>query len=100
MILQTTPRVQKVHYDYQGYVWVGTEEKGLLKIDAKTGKLIKTFTKEGKEGERLFDNTPTDMSYYDDSTLIVTAGCLNIINTKTNKISFLSEKDGLPSNTA
>ena len=100
IILQTAPRVQKVHYDYQGYVWVGTEEKGLLKIDAKTGKLLKTFTKEGKEGERLFDNTPTDMGYYDDSTLIVTAGCLNIINTKTNKISFLSEKDGLPSNTA
>jgi hypothetical protein len=31
--------------------------------------------------------------------MIVTAGCINIVNTKTNKISFITAEDGLPSNT-
>ena len=44
-------------------------------------------------------DSPGDMTYYDDSTLIVTAGCINIVNTKTNKISFITAGDGLPSNT-
>jgi streptogramin lyase len=94
-----TGRVLKVHYDYQGFIWVGTLGRGLLKIDAKTNKLVKVFSKDGNEGERIFDNTVTDLSYYNDSTLLVTAGCLNIINTKTNKITFFSTEDGLPSNT-
>ena len=94
-----TGRILKVHYDYQGFIWVGTLGRGLLKFDAKTLRLVKTFTKEGKHGESIFDNTPCDVSYYNDSTLLVTAGCLNIINTKTNKISFFSTEDGLPSNT-
>lgn len=95
----TTGRVLKIHYDYQGFVWVGTLEHGLLKIDAKTNKLVKVFTTNGKDGERIFNNSPGDMSYYNDSTLLVTAGCLNIINTKTNKVTFFSTDEGLPSNT-
>jgi Y_Y_Y domain len=95
-----TGRILKVHYDYQGFVWVGTLARGLLKFNAKTNQLVKTFTDQGNEGERLFNNSPGDMSYYNDSTLLVTAGCLNIINTKTNKISFFSTDEGLPSNTA
>ena len=98
-LVYNTGRVLKIHYDYQGFIWVGTLERGLLKFDTKTNRLLKVFTREGKEGERIFNNTPSDMSYYNDSTLLVTAGCLNIINTKTNKVSFFSTDEGLPSNT-
>ena len=95
-----TAMVLKVHYDYQGFIWVGTSGEGLLKIDTKTNKTVKTFTKESPPGERLFSNVPGDMTYYDDSTLIVTAGCINIVNTRTNTIRYLSTAEGLPSNTA
>jgi ligand-binding sensor domain-containing protein len=98
LILQTG-LVKKIHYDYQGYIWIGTLENGLLKLDARTHKVVKTFTSQGKEGERLFMDSPGDMTYYNDSTLIVSAGCINIINTRTNKISFISTEHGLPSNT-
>lgn len=94
-----TGLVHKVHYDYQGYIWVATLGHGLLKIDAKTNKVLKVFTKTGPEGERLFMNEPGDMTYFNDSTLLVAAGCINIINTKTDKISFFSTAEGLPSNT-
>ena len=94
-----TARIHKIHYDYQGSVWAAALGSGLIKIDAKTNKVVKIFTSSGKAGERLFMDSPGDMTYYDDSTLIVTAGCVNIVNTKTNKISFITAGDGLPSNT-
>lgn len=99
LVLQTG-LIYKLHYDYAGYIWVAAMGHGLSKIDARTGKIVKTFTTETKEGERLFNDDATDMAYFNDSTLLVTAGCLNIINTRTNKVSFINDTDGLPSNTA
>src|SRR5206468_5298819 len=63
-------------------------------------KLVKVFSTTSPEGERLFNDAPTDVTYFNDSTLIVSAGCINIVNTKTNKISFITTDEGLPSNTA
>ncbi|HUS01433.1 MAG TPA: triple tyrosine motif-containing protein, partial [Chitinophagaceae bacterium] len=95
-----TGQVRKIHYDYQGFVWAATLGMGLIKIDTKTNKIVKVFTSFGKPGERLYMDSPGDMTYYDDSTLIVTAGCINIVNTKTNKITLIRAEDGLlPSNT-
>ncbi|WP_072835905.1 ligand-binding sensor domain-containing protein [Flavisolibacter ginsengisoli] len=99
LVCQTT-MVYKVHFDYQGFIWVGTFGDGLLKIDTRTKRIVKRFTKESVEGERIFNNFPSDMTYYNDTTLIVTGGAINIVNTRTNKVSFLSDVDGLPSNTA
>ena len=98
-LVLTTGLVHKVHYDYQGYIWVATLMHGLIKLDAVTHKVIRTFTSKSKEGERLFMDSPGDMTYYNDSTLIVSAGCINIINTRTNKVSFFTTEDGLPSHT-
>jgi ligand-binding sensor domain-containing protein len=98
-LVLTTNQILKVHFDYQGFIYVATNGKGLLKVDAKTNRLVKSFTTNGKEGERLFMDAPGDMTYFNDTTLIVSARCLNIINTKTDKVRFLSMEDGLPSNT-
>lgn len=98
-LIYQTSRIFKVHYDYAGYIWLATLGNGLIKIDATTHKVVRTFTTESAPGERLFMNSPGDMTYYDDSTLIVSARCLNIINTKTNKVRFITTEDGLPSNT-
>jgi ligand-binding sensor domain-containing protein len=98
-LVYQTGRILKVHYDYQGFIWVGTLGRGLLKLDARTNQLVKVFSKDGQEGERIFNDSPGDLTYYNDSTLLVTAGCLNVINTKTNKVTLLSTEDGLPANT-
>jgi ligand-binding sensor domain-containing protein len=95
-----TGLVQKIHFDYQGYIFAGTMGKGLIKIDVKTNKVVQQWTSKGKEGEQLFSDVPYDMTWYNDSTLIVTAGCINIINTRTNKVRWINTDDGLPGNHA
>lgn len=97
-LILKTGLVRKVHFDYSGYMWIGTENHGLLKLDAKTGKVVKEFRKNGPEGQRLFNDVVMDMTYYNDSTLIVVADCINILNTKRNTITWLTAEDGLPSN--
>lgn len=99
-LIKTSGATYEIFVDRDGYIWVGTMALGLHKIDSKSGAVIKTFTEEGIEGERLFSNLASDIVQYDDTTIIVTAGCLNIINTRTNKVSFFSTAQGLPSNTA
>jgi len=91
--------IRKIHYDYQGFIWVGTAQNGLTKIDTRTYKIVRRFTFDGPSNERLFSNSVKDITYYNDSTLMVAAGCLNIINKRTNKVTFISTNEGLPSNT-
>lgn len=98
-VIYKTTRILKVHFDYQGYIWLATMGSGLIKIDVHTNKPVHTFTTSGPMGERIFIDSPDDMTYINDSTLLVAAQCLNIINTKTNKVRWFTADDGLPSNT-
>ncbi|WP_165917239.1 ligand-binding sensor domain-containing protein [Flaviaesturariibacter aridisoli] len=93
-------QVSKIHRDRLGNVWVGCFLNGLYCVQAATGKLLRSWNASGPEGYRLFNNEVTDMSQLDDSTLLVTAGCINIINTKTGRVRFFSTADGLPSDHA
>ena len=95
-----TGLITKVHYDYQGFIWVASEGRGVYKIDARTHQLVKHFAVDGKEGEKLFGFVPTDMTYYNDSTLVIAAGYVNILNKNRNTITYLSTADGLPANSA
>lgn len=93
-------QVSKIHRDRLGNVWVGCSLDGLYCVQASTGRLLRTWNASGPEGYRLFNNEVTDMSQLNDSTLLVTAGCINILNTKTGRIRFFSSADGLPSDHA
>lgn len=98
-LIYQTGIVRKIHYDYGGFIWVGTADRGLIKIDAATAKVVQVFNAEGSEGSRLFSNAVKDISYYNDSTLLVAAGCLNVIHKRTGKVTYIGTKEGLPSNT-
>ncbi|MES2881196.1 MAG: triple tyrosine motif-containing protein, partial [Bacteroidota bacterium] len=93
-------RIIKVHFDYAGFVWAGTVGGGLVQFDLRKNKVVKTFTTNGPVGERMFSDVVTDMTYYNDTTLVVTADCVHIVNPKTGKIKMITADDGLPSNTA
>jgi ligand-binding sensor domain-containing protein len=97
VLVRETGVVNKLHADNEGAMWVSTLGYGLLKLDAASNKLLKVFSKEGKVGERLMSNTSTDMTQYNDTILIIAAGGINILNTKTNKARYISSEDGLPS---
>jgi ligand-binding sensor domain-containing protein len=95
-----TGTVYKLHTDPQGYIWVAALGQGLLKINPKTKLVEKTISENGTPGFRLFNNAPTDMTQYTDSMMVVSAGCINLVNLKTNKVTFIGTAEGLPSNTA
>ena len=96
-LVRETGLIYKLHADNTGHMWVSTFGHGLLKLDAVANKLIHTFTNAGKDGERLLSHTSTDMTQYNDTILIVAAGGINIINTRTNKVRYITSEDGLPS---
>jgi len=98
-VIYQTSRILKVHFDYQGYIWLATLGNGLIKINVRNNQVEHTFTTMSAPGERLFDDSPGDMTYLNDSILLVSARCLNIVNTRTNKVRFFTADDGLPSNT-
>lgn len=98
LVLQTG-LVHKIFKDNKGFLWIATLGRGLIKMDPKTQLVLKNYSTEGKEGEKLFMDSPGDIIQYNDSTMIISAACINILNTNTNKISYISTENGLPSNT-
>ncbi|RYY41372.1 MAG: hypothetical protein EOO08_02225, partial [Chitinophagaceae bacterium] len=90
-------QVSKIHRDRLGNVWIGCFLDGLYCVQASTGRVIRSWNAQGPEGSRLFNNEVTDMSQLNDTTLLVTSGCINIINTRTGRVEFFSTADGLPS---
>jgi ligand-binding sensor domain-containing protein len=92
--------ISKMIVDPQGYIWAASNGFGVIKINPLTGQVIREFTGDGPEGEKLFGDNPTDIFVYDDTTLVVVNGALDLINTSTNRVSHFTVNDGLPSNTA
>jgi ligand-binding sensor domain-containing protein/signal transduction histidine kinase len=97
-LVETSAVTHKIYADQRGNVWVATSGKGLLQIEPNSMRILKTYTAQGKPGERLYNNTPTDVIQYNDSTLLIAAGALNLLNLNTGKVTFFSTVDGLPSN--
>lgn len=89
--------VQKLYTGKDGAIWVGYLSDGLYKYDAATNKISAHYTKSNNKG--LWDITVNDVYEYNDSILLIADGALDILNTKTNKITHMSTDNGLPSNT-
>lgn len=87
----------KMFVDKQGYLWVATFGGGLLKVDPSTEKIVTKFSDDAPEGFKLSNSVPLDVFQYNDSIVIAITNCVNLINTKTNKIDIIDTEDGLPS---
>lgn len=93
-------KIQKLFTDKQGFIWAATLGKGLFKIDPEQNKVVYHATKAGGSGKSLWNNAPTDIIQYNDSTLLVLSDALNLLNVHNNKVTQISTYNGLPSNTA
>src|SRR5205085_5131051 len=89
----------KLFTDKSGYVWVGAQAEGLLKIDPRTNQVVRQINENNPSGYALWNNNPKDILQYNDSLLVVASGALNIINLNTLRVQQISHYDGLPSNT-
>jgi ligand-binding sensor domain-containing protein len=91
--------IHKIYCDSRGYVWVASLSYGLYKFNAVTNRQEDHIKKEGPKEHQLWNNSPDDILQYNDSLLLIACGAINILNTKTNKLSLLNAESGLPSNT-
>ncbi len=96
-LLTKSLRIQKMLTDNKGFVWAATLGRGLYKINPVNNDTI-VFKRNGPPGRRLFDDGPMDILQYNDSTLLIANGTVDIINTNTNTVTTISTQDGLPSN--
>ncbi|HUP13614.1 MAG TPA: triple tyrosine motif-containing protein, partial [Niastella sp.] len=98
-MLTKTGLVTKLLTDNAGSIWVGTMGQGLLKLDPKTGKALQRFAKYKGDGQSLTNDVVTDLLLYNDHTVIAVTKSLNLIDTRTDRVSYITTAEGLPSNT-
>lgn len=93
-----TAQVLKVFVDADGYVWIGTFGKGLLKIDPGTEKIIERYGSNGPKGKRLWNDSPSDIVQLNDSILVIAGHGISLLNIRTGHVRFISTDEGLPAN--
>ncbi len=99
-LVMQTGLIQKLEA-HKGQIWVATWGHGLLRVDARTDALLRTYGEQGRVASRISSGSPTDVIVYNDSTLVVLAGSINILNIKRGTVEQLGTAEGvLPSNSA
>jgi ligand-binding sensor domain-containing protein len=98
-LIKRTGIVEKLFTDKEGFVWVAAVREGLQKIDPEKDSVVYQITEANQPGYNLWNSNPKDILQYNDSTLVVASGALNILNTKTLRVRQITRADGLPSNT-
>jgi ligand-binding sensor domain-containing protein len=100
VILKANYNINKLYTGPKGYIWVATNGNGLFKIDPVQNKVVRHYTTNTTKDFQLLRNNITDLTLYNDATLVAVAGSVHLINLNTNKVSHLTTANGLPSNTA
>ena len=90
-------QVASLYTDSKGYLWVCTNVHGVYKIDPRNDKIVSHFTDSGAVGKKLLFRGASGVLEYDDTTFIIVAQGLNVLNTKTQRFSYITAMDGLPS---
>ncbi len=89
--------IYKMLVDREGWIWLGTQDKGVFAVNASTGKVEQHYTSD-TGSSRLFSSTCRDIEQLTDDLIVAATEALTIINKRTRKINTISLKDGLPSN--
>ncbi len=89
--------VHSIYTGRDGFVWVATLGTGLFKINPSDNSFA-VYNSRGPEGQRLSADAPSDVVQYNDSLLLIANGTLDVLNTKTNRVTTISTHDQLPSN--
>jgi ligand-binding sensor domain-containing protein/two-component sensor histidine kinase len=89
--------IYKILVDRDGWIWLGTQDKGIYAINETTGKIEQHYTNDpGKN--KLFNPSGRDIEQLTDDLIVAATGALTIINKRTGVVSTISIREGLPSN--
>jgi ligand-binding sensor domain-containing protein/two-component sensor histidine kinase len=86
--------------DDQQNIWVATQTKGLQKFDPVSGRFTKIFVPEKDSSAGISDNSVQCIIKINDSLFAMgtSAGGVNLFNPHTEKFSYITTREGLPSN--
>lgn len=96
-LMKRTGLVVKLFTDSRGMIWVSTEGRGLWMINPDNAS-FRLFNTGLPEGFKLSADAPSDVLQYNDSTLMVANGAIDVINLNNYSISSITTAQGLPSN--
>ena len=89
--------IYKMLVDRDGWIWMGTQDKGIFAINESTGMIEQHYT--GDSGiNRIFNSTCKDIEQLTDDLIVAATEALTIINKRTGKVNTISLREGLPSN--
>ena len=91
--------INKLLFD-KGSIWVASIAYGVFKYDAYTHRLLAHYAKSEHGENGLWSNYTADVFRYNDTTILIANGALDILNTRTGLIEHITTEKGLPSNTA
>jgi len=89
--------IPKILVDKSGLLWLATFNQGLYCLSSDGKTILRHYTSDSKTNP-LFINTGSDIDQIDDTTIAYGAGALNLINTKTGNVRWLTFDEGLPGN--
>lgn len=89
--------IPKILIDNNRLLWLATFNQGLYCLSADGKTVLKHYTSDSKENA-LFINSGDDIDQINDTTIAYGAGALNLINTRTGKVTWRTFDEGLPGN--
>ena len=90
-------RVKKIITDSKGFIWVCTNKEGVYKINPANDSIVDHLTKTSAGQNKLLSNDASAMIAYNDSLIVIATGGLNIYNTRSKTMRYVTSADGLPS---
>lgn len=100
LITRVKGHVIRLLADTKGFIWVCTDRDGLFKLNASDGRQVAYYNEQLPVGERLQSIGASDILEFNDSIMLIASNGVNQLNIHTNKISYITTDDGLPSSNA
>ena len=97
-VQQLKGRITKLVADKNGFVWVCTDRYGLYKLNAANGSIAAHYDEQSPPGQRLKTHGANDVLQYNDSIMLIASGELNVLNTRTNKITYVHTSKRIENN--
>ncbi len=91
MVHQFKNHVYRLRFDNKGHLWVCTALDGVYQINSNNGSILAHYTTTGEANKKLLINDAVDIVQYDDTTMVIAANGLNILNMKSGTFTYLDE---------
>lgn len=86
--------IARIYFISDSHMWVAVEEKGIFLFDIQAGKIIRSFDRSNINSQWI--TSVKDILQLNDSTYLLAAGQVGILNLNSSGIKFSGSIDNLP----